>query len=228
MRSVLSRPLLVVKTSVALDLDWLSQPAVVVAPALLGRVLVRQFANGLQLRAQIVETEAYTAGDPACHGYRRQTERNRVMFGPAGHLYVYLIYGLYHCLNIVTEAEGIPSAVLIRAVSLDWIPDWIPARKRQQPERVGAGPGLVCQALRIDRSHNGWPLRQVGKQEEGIWLEGSPVDPTQVPIVQTTRIGITQGADLPWRWYIQGHPAVSRYSSRQSRNAEVAQWAAHP
>ncbi|MEN9201632.1 MAG: DNA-3-methyladenine glycosylase [Thermostichus sp. DG_1_6_bins_120] len=190
-------------------MDWLSQPAPVVAPALLGMVLVRQFADGLQLRAQIVETEAYAPGDPACHAYRRQTKRNRVMFGPAGHLYVYLIYGMYHCLNIVTEAEGIPAAVLIRAVSLNLIPEWIPPQKRCQPERVGAGPGLLCQALRIDCSHNGWPLRQVGENQEGIWLEGSPG--CQTSIVQTTRIGIRQGADIPWRWYIGGHPSVSRY-----------------
>ncbi|MEN9222169.1 MAG: DNA-3-methyladenine glycosylase [Thermostichus sp. BF3_bins_97] len=194
-------------------MDWLSQPAPWVAPALLGMVLVRQFADGRQLRAQIVETEAYAPGDPACHAYRRQTERNRVMFGPPGHLYVYLIYGIYHCLNIVTEAEGIPAAVLIRAVQLDQVPEWIPAKKRGKPERVGAGPGLLCQALRIDRSHNGWPLEEVAPHQEGFWLEGSPLDPTQsqAPIVQTTRIGITQGAEIPWRWYIGGHPAVSRY-----------------
>jgi DNA-3-methyladenine glycosylase len=137
-------------------------------------VLVRQFADGLQLRAQIVETEAYAPGDPACHAYRRQTERNRVMFGPPGHLYVYLIYGLYHCLNIVTEAEGIPAAVLIRAVQLDRLPEWIPAKKRGKPERVAAGPGLLCQALQIDRSHNGWPLGKVDASQEGFWLEGSP------------------------------------------------------
>ncbi|MCF2972418.1 DNA-3-methyladenine glycosylase [Synechococcus sp. Nb3U1] len=193
--------------------DWLNQPAPVVAPALLGKVLVRQFADGLQLRAQIVETEAYAPGDPACHAYRRKTERNRVMFGPPGHLYVYLIYGLYHCLNIVTEAEGIPAAVLIRAVQLDQLPEWIPPQKRRQPERVGAGPGLLCQALRIDRSHNGWPLRKTKTDEEGFWLEGSTLDPTQsqAQIIQTTRIGITRGAEIPWRWYIGGHPSVSRY-----------------
>ena len=134
--------------------DWLSQPAPLVAPALLGMVLVRQFADGLQVRAQIVETEAYTAGDPACHAYRRKTRRNQVMFGPPGHLYIYRIYGLYHCLNIVTEAEGIPSAVLIRAAQLDCLPEWIPANKRRKPARVAAGPGLLCQALRIDGSHN--------------------------------------------------------------------------
>ncbi len=192
------------------SVDWLSQPAPVVAPALLGMVLVRQFADGLQLRAQIVETEAYAPGDPACHAYRRQTERNRVMFGPPGHLYVYLIYGLYHCLNIVTEAEGIPAAVLIRAVQLDRLPEWIPAKKRGKPERVAAGPGLLCQALQIDRSHNGWPLEKVDVAQEGFWLEGSPSWQSQWRIVQTTRIGITQGAEIPWRWYIGGHPSVSR------------------
>jgi DNA-3-methyladenine glycosylase len=191
--------------------EWLSKPAPLVAPTLLGMVLVRQFADGLQVRAQIVETEAYTAGDPACHAYRRKTRRNQVMFGPPGHLYVYRIYGLYHCLNIVTEAEGIASAVLIRAAQLDCLPEWIPANKRLKPARVAAGPGLLCQALRIDGSHNGWRLEPVAVGQEGIWLEGSPAWEAQFPIVQTTRIGITRGAELPWRWYIKGHPAVSHY-----------------
>lgn len=191
--------------------EWLSQPAPLVAPALLGMVLVRQFADGLQVRAQIVETEAYTAGDPACHAYRRKTQRNQVMFGPPGHLYIYRIYGLYHCLNIVTEPEGIPAAVLIRAAQLDRLPDWIPANKQNQPARAAAGPGLLCQALRIDGSHNGWRLERAEAGQEGIWLEGSPSWQAQLSIVQTTRIGITQGAEIPWRWYIGGHPAVSRY-----------------
>ncbi len=163
------------------------------------------------MRAQIVETGAYTAGDPACHAYRRKTQRNQVMFGPARASLHLSHLRLYHCLNIVTEAEGIASAVLIRAAQLDRLPEWIPANKQNKPARVAAGPGVLCQAIRIDGSHNGWRLGQVDVDQEGFWLEGSPSWQTQLSIVQTTRIGITQGAEIPWRWYIGGHPAVSRY-----------------
>jgi DNA-3-methyladenine glycosylase len=188
--------------------QWLARPAEQVAPALLGTTLVRQFADGQILRGLVVETEAYTPDDPACHAYRRKTARNEVMFGPAGHLYVYLIYGIYHCLNIVTDQPGVASAVLIRALALDRIPQGTSEGKRRKPERMAAGPGLLCRALSIDRSHNGWPLQpQTG---EAIWLEPPLHPPAPEAVVQTVRIGISQGAEIPWRWYLKDHPAVSR------------------
>ncbi len=189
---------------------WLGQPSEVVAPALLGCHLVRQYASGHCHRGVIVETEAYAPGDPACHAYRRQTARNAVMFGPAGYCYVYLIYGMYFCLNVVTDQSGVGSAVLVRALALDTIPDWVPEKKRRYPHRVAAGPGLLCQTLHINRDeHNGLSLQpQTG---EAIWLE-FPQDPLPSnAITQTTRIGITRGVDIPWRWYVKGDPAVSRF-----------------
>jgi DNA-3-methyladenine glycosylase len=183
------------------DLDWLGLSSVEVAPRLLGWHLVRRL-DGVAYRGIIVETEAYREGDPACHGFRRQTPRNAAIFGPPGSLYVYLIYGLYHCLNIVTEEEGRCSAVLVRAVLLDCLPPAIVAAK---PQRAAAGPGKLCRVLGIDRQLNGAPLSPT----TGLWLEpGAPPS----AIRQTTRIGLTQGTDLPWRWYIEGHPAVSRRS----------------
>jgi DNA-3-methyladenine glycosylase len=154
--------------------DWLSRPAVEVAPDLLGCRLVRQWPDGRYLEAVIVETEAYTEGDPACHAYRRETPRNRVMFGPAGHSYVYLIYGIYHCVNVVTDQDRVPSAVLIRAVELETIPPWLPpARQAQRPgkrleqsPRWGAGPGKTCQLLDIDRRLTEQPLIP----DSGLWL----------------------------------------------------------
>jgi DNA-3-methyladenine glycosylase len=86
------------------DASWLARPSPNVAPELIGCTLVRQLPNGEQIRGMIVETEAYETGDPACHAYRRRTPRNGVMFGPAGISYVYLIYGIYHCLNILTSS----------------------------------------------------------------------------------------------------------------------------
>lgn len=174
-------------------------------------MLVRQFPDGQQYRGLIVETEAYTPGDPACHAYRRRTARNSVMFGPAGMAYVYLIYGMYHCFNVVTDADGSPSAVLIRALELEHLPPWIDLQKEPK-HRVAAGPGKLCRALKIDLSRTESRLAP----GEPMWLEHRHpefergVEEGAMTLVQTTRIGLTQGADLPWRWYIRGNRAVSR------------------
>jgi DNA-3-methyladenine glycosylase len=191
--------------------QWLARPSPEVAPALLGCYLVRKLPEGQRIRGLIVETEAYGPGDPACHGYRRRTPRNEVMFGPAGYSYVYLIYGMYYCLNVVTDADNTPSAVLIRALALESMPEWIPEQKKRTPHRIASGPGLVCQALKIDRSHHGVFLGD----PSSLWLEFPNCKDTSpsLPVVATTRIGLTQGKDIPWRWYIQGHPAVSRFKT---------------
>ncbi|MEY3299969.1 MAG: hypothetical protein RLZZ597_3229 [Cyanobacteriota bacterium] len=202
--------------------DWLSRPAIEVAPDLLGCRLVRQWADGRHLEAVIVETEAYTEGDPACHAYRRETPRNRVMFGPAGYSYVYLIYGIYHCFNVVTDQDRVPSAVLIRAVELETIPPWLaqtrqhyrgkrPEKGLDKPTRWGAGPGKTCQLLEIDRRLTEQPLIP----DSGLWL-APPTSSWQRRVapshnrIQTTRIGLTQGTDLPWRWYVEDSAAVSK------------------
>lgn len=191
--------------------DWLARCATEVAPDLLGCVLVRQWPDGRTLRSLIVETEAYTPGDPACHAYRRRTARNAVMFGPAGFSYVYLIYGMYHCLNVVTDADGAPSAVLLRAVQLEAVPPEANPR-RQKPHRVAAGPGKLCRALDIDLRHTACPLNA----NHELWLEHraptlvTEIEQGAIAITQTTRIGISQGVEFPWRWYLTDSPAVSR------------------
>lgn len=190
-------------------LSWLSRPAPEVAPDLLGCSLVRKI-DGIEYRGLIVETEAYAPGDPACHAYKKRSDRNAAMFGKAGVVYVYLIYGIYHCINIVTDLDGVPSAVLIRALALDKIPPWIDLnikdikQNTKKSDRLGAGPGKLCRALKIDRSLNGVELRP----KSHLWLEEKD-DPNSLEIVQTTRIGISKGVDIPWRWYIADHPAVS-------------------
>ena len=210
-------------TNLVIPPSWLARPSTAVAPDLIGCHLVRQVADTAQeptlWRGLIVETEAYTPDDPACHAYRRRTDRNWVMFGPAGMTYVYLIYGMYHCLNVVTDLDGVPSAVLIRALQLETLPPWLDCGaapndrpKAAPPHRVAAGPGKLCRALKIDRSLNAQPL-QPGQP---LWLEHrSPTFQTQldqqaIALVQTTRIGLTQGADHPWRWYLADCSAVSK------------------
>lgn len=198
--------------STPIEPAWLERSSLAIAPDLLGCRLVRRWADGRQLSATIVETEAYTEGDPACHAYRRETTRNRVMFGPPGFSYVYLIYGVYHCFNVVTDRNRVPSAVLIRAVELDTIPPWLADYRAEKPVRWGAGPGKLCMLLGIDRTLTDLPLTPAS----GLWLE--PRDGTwqqrfdagEIGVTQTTRIGLTQGTDLPWRWYVSDSKAVSK------------------
>ncbi len=199
------------QTTQIVESSWLARPSTEVAPDLVGCTLVRQMPDGQIVRGLIVETEAYAPEDPACHAYRRRTPRNWVMFGPAGVTYIYLIYGLYYCLNIVTNLDGIASAVLIRALELESVPAWID-RKEPRVHRIAAGPGKLCRALQIDLSLSGQAL-QVG---EALWLEHrTPQFQTELDnqirqLVQTTRIGLTRGTDLPWRWYLDRCRAVSK------------------
>lgn len=185
--------------------NWLERTSTLVAPDLIGCTLVRLLPNGEIVRGIIVETEAYGPDDPACHAYRRRKRRNEVMFGPAGRSYVYLIYGLYRCLNIVTDSEGVPSAVLIRALQLESVPPWIDQPPASKVHRIAAGPGKLCQVLQIDLSLNALVLQQGNP----LWLEHR-LEQFQADIVQTTRIGLSQGADLPLRWYLNKCPSVSK------------------
>ncbi|HEY9907345.1 MAG TPA: DNA-3-methyladenine glycosylase [Thermosynechococcaceae cyanobacterium] len=193
-----------------LDTDWLSRPSIAVAPDLIGCALVRQMSDRSLWRGVIVETEAYGPDDPACHAYRRRTARNWVMFGEAGMSYVYLIYGIYHCFNVVTDVDGVASAVLIRALQLETIPPWIDPKEKL--DRVAAGPGKLCRALQIDLSLTAQPLLP----DRPLWLEPRPpefqekLEQETIDLTQTTRIGLTQGVDLPWRWYLTHSAAVSK------------------
>ena len=196
-----------------IELDWFDRSAVTIAPALIGCTLVRKLPDGSELRGTIVETEAYQSGDPACHAYRKQTSRNRIMFGAAGYVYVYLIYGIYHYVNVVTDKDGEPSAVLIRALELDSNTlNSISLKPKEKPERAAAGPGKLCKAMQIDLNLYGAKLEKGGQ----MWLEfpstewKSQLDFGKIELIQTTRIGLTQGVELPWRWYQKGCRAVSK------------------
>jgi DNA-3-methyladenine glycosylase len=184
--------------------DTLSGRAEMVAPRLLGCRLVREL-DGQLLTGRIVETEAYSQEDVASHSYRGETPRTKVMFGPAGFLYVYFTYGMHYCCNIVTGPPGHGSAVLIRAVEPLSGQDIMSFNRRGlEEENLTNGPAKLCQALGIDKHLNGHNLRRAP-----LRLELAPPVP-QTDIIQTTRIGITQAQDVPWRFYLKGNPYVSK------------------
>lgn len=176
---------------------FFARPTLVVARALLGCHLCHRVGRTLR-RGRIVEVEAYT-DDAASHSRgRRPTPRNSVMFGAAGHAYVYFTYGMHFCFNIVTESTGTPGAVLIRG--LDGID--------------GAnGPARLCRALDLDARHNRIDLTG----SDALWVERGRLRGGDA-VVQTTRVGIRLAIDLPWRFYILGSAGVSR----RDRTAEAA------
>jgi DNA-3-methyladenine glycosylase len=177
--------------------SFYARETVEVARDLLGMHVVR-VVRGRRRVGRIVETEAYKGadGDRACHSLRGKTPRCAVMFGPPGYAYVYLIYGMHHCLNVVTEPEGRDCAVLIRAVE-----------PVENVEGKTSGPGLLCRALDIDRSLNGADL--LG---EDLFLERPPGRPAP-RAVAGPRVGIDYAgpwARKPWRFILPGSPHVSR------------------
>lgn len=183
--------------------DFLNAPSYEVAPLLLGCILERHI-DGHTVRVKIVETEAYDQSDVASHSYRGETERTRVMFSKYGHLYVYFTYGMHYCANIVTGEKGHGAGVLIRAVEpLDGM-DIIEKRRGKTGIEVTNGPAKLCQALNIDKSLGGHDLRH----GELKLIPQEPLSPSM--ITQTVRVGISQGKDVPWRFYITGNPYVSK------------------
>ena len=172
-----------------------------VARDLLGKVLKHGTTAGI-----IVETEAYLGGDDlAAHSARGITDRTRVIFGRPGHVYVYLIYGIYECLNLVAEPQGTPGCVLIRALEpllgLELMHTRRPAARK--PEQLASGPGKLTAALGITRKNNGDDVTR------GPITVHQLSDPVEMEIVTTTRIGITHCADWPLRFYLSGSRFVS-------------------
>jgi len=190
-----------------LDQSFYQQATLQVAQALLGAYLVHETAEGITT-GRIVETEAYLSGDPACHAYRRQTPRNGVMFGQAGHAYVYQIYGLHHCVNVVTAPAGIGEAVLIRALEpVEGIDLMRQRRGMDKSTDLCKGPGRLVQALGITKAMNGVSL--VTGDLYILPPSAYPAFDQPFEMVTTTRIGITQGIDLPYRFYIADNRFVS-------------------
>jgi DNA-3-methyladenine glycosylase len=183
------------------------QPTLAVARELLGKYLVRKHPDGKTV-GRIVETEAYIGPkDLACHASRGRTARTEIMFGPSGYTYVYFIYGVYYCLNIVTEAVDHPSAVLIRAVEpIEGVELMKRRRRTAELRNLASGPGKLCQAFAIDESLNGTDI--CGKI---LYVEGRGEPPPRISA--TPRIGVDYAGkwkDKPWRFLIRGSEFASR------------------
>ncbi|MER7487865.1 DNA-3-methyladenine glycosylase [Streptomyces sp. NPDC126497] len=186
----------------------LAHPAEEVAPRLLGAVLTHETPEGT-VSISITETEAYSGtADPASHAYRGRTPRNAVMFGPAGHMYVYRSHGLHWCANIVTGTDGVASAVLVRAGRVIEGEDLARERRGAKVEspRLARGPGNFCQALGITAEHNGADLL-AGAQVR--LSEGEPVPDGLIRI--GPRVGVSRAHDWQHRFYLAGDPTVSAY-----------------
>jgi DNA-3-methyladenine glycosylase len=186
------------------------QPPDVLAPALLGKILTRRW-RGRWLAGRIVEAEAYLGmEDPAAHASAGKTQRNAVLFGPPGTAYVYRIYGLHHCMNVACQPAGTPGCVLLRALApLQGLRAM--RRNRSLPPdaplaRIASGPGKLCEALAITRDRcNGCDL--TGPESALLLLED---DAAPGAIAISPRIGICKAVDWPLRFFLAGHPSVSR------------------
>ena len=188
-----------------LPVSFFDRSADVVARELLGGLVVSR-AGGVLTSARIVETEAYLGyRDPASHGYlHRRNERNTALFGPPGSWYVYLSYGIHWCANLVCEAAGTASAVLLRGLEpVEGIPIMRRRRGRVDDRELCSGPGKLCQALGITRDLDG---RMMTGSDVTVH---SPTVRLPVEVAVTPRIGITKAADWPLRFLVAGNPHVS-------------------
>jgi DNA-3-methyladenine glycosylase len=180
------------------------------ARSLLGARLV-SVSRGALTSGMIVEVEAYLGSDdPACHAARGKTPRNEVMFLAGGHCYVYLIYGMYLCMNVVGDPEGVGTGVLLRAIEpLEGLAVMQRRRAAERPKRIpvrdlARGPGRLCQALGISRTHGGQHFASSSR----LWIEPYR-DVAKDDIATSSRIGVTNGAELPLRFYVKNSPWVS-------------------
>lgn len=191
--------------NIPLNRDFYLKKTEIVAKKLLGK-LFQINQNGNIISAEITETEAYLPkDDPACHAAIKRTNRNAPMFELGGILYVYFIYGNYYCVNVVTEAEGLGAAVLIRSAKpIDGIEFMMQNRRKTELWDLLTGPGKFAQAFGLDKSYN---YRKLDSKEIRICKFN---DYSDSEIITTTRIGINKGAELPLRFYVKNCDFISK------------------
>ncbi len=166
-----------------------------VAPNLIGCFLIKRISKNKYLSGVIVETEAYSEEEASCHGFSGRTQRNETLFGEPGNFYIYLSYGIYNCVNIVTGKKNWANGVLLRSIAI-----------KGENERIAAGPGLLAKRFGLNRNHDNLSL----SPENNFWLAEIENFKENGNIVQTKRIGISQAKDIPWRWYLQSSRSVSK------------------
>ena len=166
-----------------------------VAPNLIGCFLVKRISKNKYLSGVIVETEAYSQEEASCHGFSGRTKRNKSLFGDPGNFYIYVSYGIYHCVNIVTGNKDWANGVLLRAIAIEG-----------EDERIASGPGLLARRFGLNKNHDNLLL----SPENDFWLSEGVNLEIMENVVQTTRIGISQAKDIPWRWYLKSSRSVSK------------------
>ncbi len=158
-------------------------------------MLVKKQENGQPLWGVIVETEAYSEQEPACHGYRRRSKSNETLFGEPGHLYVYISYGVHYCINLVTGHSEYANGVLLRSIAMP-----------NENERITSGPALIAKRFGINQAHD----RLLITGENKIFVGRRPASLNSPKIVTTNRIGISKAKDLNWRWYLHASRSISK------------------
>lgn len=201
--------------------DFFGRPTIQVARSLLGCRLVVDRGSDVEVVATLVEVEAYLGlRDPASHAYRGPTPRAGIMFGPPGHLYVYLSYGVHTCANLVCESHGVAGAVLLRAAAVERGEAVVRARRAAHPPRAEPsalarvlplpdllrGPGNLCRGLGVALGDNGLDVCSATSRVE-VW---EPAVRSRLDVVRGPRVGISAAAERPLRFALRGHPAVSR------------------
>ncbi|HEX7302827.1 DNA-3-methyladenine glycosylase [Lentzea sp.] len=196
----------------------LTEEELAIDPVDASRLLLGSFLEAGDVRVRIVEVEAYRGGDdPASHCYRGKTPRNEVMFGPAGHLYVYFVYGMHFCANVVSLVDGVPGAVLLRAGEVVSGEDVAFSRRpaSRSAAELAKGPARLCKVLGLDRSQNGVDLTS---PDSPVRLyAGEPV----TEVFSGPRVGVAVAMDVPWRFWIDS-PAVSTYKRGGKRRTRSA------
>ena len=166
-----------------------------VAPDLIGCYLIRNRIDKGLIKGMIVETEAYSQEEEACHGYNKKTPSNKVLFGEPGRFYIYRSYGIHHCLNIVTDKDNFASGVLIRAVFIS-----------NKNERSASGPGLVTKTFEVDNKFNSLEILN----NKCLWISKGKLSLEKKDLIQTTRIGISKAKNIKWRWYLKRSRSISK------------------